>query len=138
MINSKRKGTNGELEFASWLRDNGIKAYRDSASGGGNASKSDVNTSLDTTIEVKTVKKLNLQSVWQKLAINAEKHQNSPLLAIHFDGFPKDKWLMILDNHDWLALIKKPEEEKVTTENRNLKWQLADLKQRITSILKEL
>src|SRR3990167_7298227 len=136
-MNSKRKGNAGENEFSAWLNDNGIKAWKDSMSGGGTREKGDIGNNIDCTIEVKTVKKLNLQSVWQKLSINAGKHQNSPLLAIHFDGFPKDKWLVVLDNHDWLALIKKTEEEKVTTENRNLKWRLLDLKQRIQSVLKE-
>ena len=75
MINAKRKGTNGELAFASWLRENGIKAYRDSASGGGNASKSDINSSIDCTIEIKTVKKINLHEVWKKLSINASNAQ---------------------------------------------------------------
>src|SRR3990167_5036662 len=131
MMNSKKKGNAGENEFSAWLNDNGIKAWKDSMSGGGTREKGDIGNNIDCTIEVKTVKKLNLQSVWQKLAINAEKHQNSPLLAIHFDGFPKDKWLMVLDNYDWLTLIKKPEEEKVTTENRNLGYSLKLLKENI-------
>ena len=138
MIGSKKKGNAGENAFSNWLNDNGIRAWKDSMSGGGTREKGDVGNNIDATIEVKTVKKLNLQGVWQKLAINASQHQNSPLLAIHFDGFPKDKWLMVLDNHDWLTLIKKPEEERITTENRNLKWKLKTLKEQITSVLKEL
>ena len=63
-INAKRKGNNGELDFAAWLRSKGVKDYRDSASGGGNGNKSDISTDTEFGFEVTKVAKLNLQEAW--------------------------------------------------------------------------
>ena len=105
MINAKRKGNKGEHEFARWLESNGIKAFRNSMSGG-SIWKGDIANSLDLTIEVKTVKKLNVMDAWKQVSKDASVAHNSPILAIHYDGRPKGEWLMVLDNNDWLELIK--------------------------------
>ena len=56
MINVKKKGNKGENKFANWLVKNGIKAWKDSASGGGNNEKADIGNNLNLHFEVKTVK----------------------------------------------------------------------------------
>jgi len=104
-MNSKRKGNRGEHDFAHWLMDNGIKAYRNSMSGG-SLWKGDISNNLDITIEVKTVKKMNVMDAWKQVSKDAGIAHNAPVLAIHFDGRPKGEWLMIMHNEDWLDLIK--------------------------------
>lgn len=105
-MNSKKKGNHGEHELAHWLVENGIKAFRNSMSGG-SIWKGDIANSLDLTIEVKTVKRINLLEAWAQVNTDASKARNSPLLAIRFDHMPKREWLMVLHSEDWLNLIKK-------------------------------
>lgn len=108
-INAKKKGNAGEHAFAHWLEDNGIKAFRNSMSGG-SIWKGDIANNLDLTIEVKTVKKINLIKCWRQVSKDASMAHNSPLLAIHMDGMPQNNWLMVLDSNDWLELIKNNEQ----------------------------
>lgn len=75
MIGSKKKGNAGENNFSNWLNDNGIRAWKDSMSGGGTREKGDIGNGIDCTIEIKTVKKINLHEVWKKLSINASNAQ---------------------------------------------------------------
>src|SRR3990167_1160259 len=109
MINSKKKGNIWENRLANWLRDNGIKAYKDGASGGGSREKADVGNDLNIHFEVKGVKKISLHSVWKKACHECTKTHNEPVLAIHFDGMPDDKFLMVLDNDHFLDLLTKNE-----------------------------
>ena len=104
-INAKRKGNNGELAFAEWLRSKGVKAYRDSASGGGNGNKSDISTDTDFGFEIKTVKKINLMEAWHQCDTSAGMNKTVPCLAIRFDGMPKDQWLMVLNSEDWAEYV---------------------------------
>lgn len=107
MVNVKKKGNRGENNFANWLRDNGVKAWKDGASGGGSREKGDIVNNIDCTIEVKTVKKLNLQQAWRQVEKASSIHHNEPVLAIHFDGMPKDQWLVVIHSEDWVEKIKK-------------------------------
>ncbi len=104
-MNAKKKGNAGEHEFAHWLMDNGIKAFRNSMSGG-SVWKGDIANNLDLTIEIKTVKKINLMEAWRQVNRDASIAHNSPLLAIRFDGMPKREWLMVVHSEDWLELTK--------------------------------
>lgn len=104
-MNAKKKGNAGEHEFAHWLIENGIKAFRNSMSGG-SVWKGDIANSIDLTIEIKTVKKINLMEAWRQVARDSSIAHNSPLLAIHFDGMPKKNWLIVLNSEDWIELIK--------------------------------
>jgi Holliday junction resolvase len=115
MINAKKKGNKGENAVANWLRDNGIKAWRDNASGGGSREKGDVGNNIDLSIEVKTVKKINLQEAWKQVKHASVIHHNEPALFIHFDLMPKNKWLVVMDSDDWLYFMKKAKgiDEKV-------------------------
>ena len=109
-MNVKKKGNHGENEFANWLQDNGIKAWRNSSSGAG-LYKGDINNSLDYTFEIKTVKRINLQEAWRQVNKDSSIAHNTPVLAIHFDNMPKREWLMVMHSEDWLDLIKKNELE---------------------------
>jgi len=102
-MNAKKKGNHGENLFANFLRDNGFKAYRDSASGA-STHKSDIVNGLDYSIEVKTVKKLNLKEAWKQVSRDSSIAHNSPLLAIHLDGMPENEWIIGLHSNDWVDL----------------------------------
>lgn len=112
MINAKKKGNAGEHELAHWLIANDIKAFRNSMSGG-SVWKGDIANPLDLTIEVKTCKKINLKDCWRQVSKDASIAHNSPLLAVHFDGMPKNNWLMVMDSNDWIELIKLREKHKL-------------------------
>lgn len=104
-INVKKKGNRGEHAFAHWLERNGLKAFRNSMSGG-SIWKGDIANNLNLTIEIKTVKAINLHKAWKQVEKDSSMARNSPLLAIHFDSMPKDTWLIVLHSEDWLDLIK--------------------------------
>lgn len=103
-MNAKRKGNAGEHAFAHWLMSKGIKAFRNSMSGG-SIWKGDIANNLDLTIEVKTVKKLNLQECWRQVERDASIAHNSPVLAIKFDKMPKNEWLIVLHSDDFIEYI---------------------------------
>lgn len=105
-INAKKKGNAGEHEFAHWLISHGFKAFRNSMSGG-SVWKGDIANDLDLTIEVKTVKSINVKKAFAQVHKDASIAHNSPLLAIRFDGMPPRNWLVILNSEDWIELMKK-------------------------------
>ena len=104
-MNVKKKGNHGENTFANWMQANGIKMYRNSSSGSG-MQKGDINNNLDMTIEIKTVKKLNLQEAWYQVNRDASIAHNMPVLAVHYDGMQKDTWLVVIHSNDWLEYVK--------------------------------
>lgn len=104
-MNAKKKGNAGEHAFAHWLLSKGVKAFRNAMSGG-SVWKGDIANDRDLTIEVKTVKKINLQEAWRQVSRDASIAHNSPVLAIRFDNMPKNEWLVVLHSEDWAELIK--------------------------------
>ncbi len=106
MINAKKKGNRGENALANYMQTQGIPMWRNSSSGGG-MQKGDINNNLDMTIEVKTVKKLNLQEAWYQVNRDASTAHNMPVLAIHYDGMRKDNWIVCIDSEDFIDMLKK-------------------------------
>lgn len=115
-MNVKKKGNRGENLFAEFLRDNGFKAYRDSASGG-STHKSDIVNGLDYSMEVKTVKKIGLQEAWRQVSRDSSIAHNAPLLAIHFDGMPEKEWIICLHSNDWIEMEKLTRDRPVSLQN---------------------
>ena len=111
MINSKKKGNLWENRLANYLRDNGIKAWKDSASGAGSRERGDIGNNLDFTIESKAAKNIKLMDWWRQVGHSASMHRNSPVLFIHQDGMARDSWLVVMESGDWLELIKKANEK---------------------------
>ena len=136
-MNPKKKGNRGENNWANWLIDNGIKAWRDNQSGGGDREKSDVGNSINCHFEIKTVKKLNVKQAWKQAEENSLKTKTTPHLVIHFDGMPEDKWLIVMDNYDWLELIRG--EKKVATDyhDPSKKYRLLRLIDAIKAVVKD-
>lgn len=135
-INVKKKGNRGENTFAEWLRSKGIKAYRDSASGGGNGNKSDIATDSEFGFEVKTVKALNLKKAWQQCDTCAGMNKTVPVLAVHFDGMPKDDWLMVMNNHDWIEYVQGNESVEQDYEDPRKKYAIQNAIQSLKTLLK--
>lgn len=106
MVNVKKKGNVWENKLANWLIDNGIKAWKDAQSGGGNREKGDVGNNIDMTMESKAAKKIELMSWWKQVVASASKHKNSPVLFIHQDGMPDNEWLVVMHSEDWMDLVK--------------------------------
>ena len=111
MLNAKKKGNKGEHELAHWLVENGVKAFRNSMSGG-SVWKGDIANNLDLTIECKTVKKINLQEAWYQVSRDASIAHNTPILAIHFDGMGKQQWLITMHSEDFLEYLKYKQNDR--------------------------
>lgn len=128
MINAKKKGNKGENAFANWLIKNGIKAWRDGASGGGHNEKADIGNNLNLHFEVKTVKRIGLMEVWKKALLECQKTHNLPVLAIHFDGMPEEEWLMVISSQHFLELLQgESEPVDMTYEDPKKKWAIKNL-----------
>lgn len=74
---------------------------------GGSIWKGDIANNLDLCIEVKTVKKLNLQDAWFQVNTDSSKSHATPVLVVHYDGMPKDSWLVVMESSDWIEHVKK-------------------------------
>lgn len=105
-MNAKKKGNAGEHAFAHWLISKGFNAFRNTMSGG-SVWKGDIGNNLDLTIEIKTVKRINLQECWRQVERDASIAHNSPVLAVRFDKMPKDEWLVVLHSEDWAEMLRK-------------------------------
>lgn len=105
VIASKKKGNKGEHSLAHFLESHGIKAFRNSMSGG-SIWKGDIANDINLTIEVKTVKHLSLMEAWKQVNRDASIARNTPLLAVHFDHMPKDEWLMVMHSNDLVEYLK--------------------------------
>lgn len=138
MPNSKKKGNAGENKFANWLIDNGIKAWKDGASGGGNREKADVGNNLNLHFEVKTVKKINLLEVWKKALHECVKTHNNPVLAIHFDNMPENEWLMVVSSDHFLDLLGGENKADMSYEDPKKKWAVQNLIESAKKVVKLL
>ena len=137
MVNSKKKGNHFENVWANWLIDNGIKAWKDGASGGGNREKGDVGNGLNLHMEIKAVQKINLQKVWKKALHECEKTHNNPLVAIHFNGMPEQDYIVVISNHDWQELIKGESAPVDSTyEDPKQKWAIQNAITALKKLLK--
>ena len=138
MINAKKKGNHWENVWANWLKDNGVRAFKDNMSGGGNREKGDVSNDLNLHMEIKAVKGINLKKVWDKAEIECQKTHNEPLIAIHFDGMRDDEFLVVINNYNWLDLIKGNTPQITTYTDPKLKWAIQGLIEACKKVLKLL
>lgn len=136
MLNAKKKGNRGENVFANWLVDNGIKAWKDSASGGGNNEKGDIGNNLNIHFEVKTVKKIGLMEVWKKATLECQKTHNAPVLAIHFDGMPEKEWLMVIHSEHFLELLNGGSPIETVYDDPKKKWAVQNLIESAKKVIK--
>lgn len=118
-INSKKKGNKWENKLANWLADNGFKAWKDGASGGGTREKGDIGNNLDMTIESKAYKQIKLMEWWRQVDKSASIHRNQPVLFIHQDGMPDNEWLVTMHSEDWIEMLKQARSSKQVSTNKS-------------------
>lgn len=136
-MNSKRKGSNNELELAAFLRVKGLNVWRDSGSGSGTREKGDLNNDMGFTMEAKCGKSINLWKAWQQVDYASTMNRGIPVLIIRRDGMAKYDWLVVMHIEDWVAQIQG---EKVgsTYEDPKIKYAAQKLKQAAHDMMKYL
>src|SRR3990167_10952097 len=144
-MNAKKKGNKGENAFANWLQTHGIKAYKNSSSGG-NEWKSDIHNDLGLNLEVKTCKRINLLECWKQTDRDSSLAKTEPVLAIHFDGMPEGEWLIVQHSEDWVEGLKTRsqtphnalQQDFTPQADRTLKYEMDKLRAQISKVSKLL
>lgn len=139
-MNAKKKGNRWENNLKNWLLDNGIKAWKDGMSGGGDKEKGDVGNNLDFTIESKASKNIKLMEWWKQVDKSANIHNNTPVLFIHKDGMGEREWLVVMHSDDWIERIVEAEpvkrQEVLSDEKREMQWKLQQVVTSCKQLLK--
>ena len=102
MTNSRRKGKEGELEWAKFLRSHGYDAHRGQQYKGGGDSP-DVTGLPGIHQEVKRVEKLNVHDAMDQSRRDAADAE-IPIVAHRRD---RKSWLVTMDAEDFLNLYKR-------------------------------
>ena len=119
-INSRRKGKDGELEFARLLNDRfGPTAEaRRSQQFMGTAQSADVTSNLPFHFEVKRCDKLMFRDWWSQL--RSEATEKMGVLAFRWNNGP---WIIAMDADDWCNVVRESDffctECTTTTETKN-------------------
>ena len=101
-INSKKKGSRGELEFANWLKDKfKLKARRGQQFSGGEDSPDVICEDLpDIHLEIKRTERLHLYD-----AIEQASRDSGTALPLVFHRKSRKPWVAILDAYSCIELI---------------------------------
>ena len=102
MTNSKRKGKNGELEFAHFLQDHGYKARR-TQQYSGTEGTSDVVGLPGHHIEVKRNERLNVYKAVEQALRDSEGTGLIPIVAHRRN---RGEWLITLRAEDYLQTVR--------------------------------
>ena len=103
-INSKQKGKRGELEWASFCRDQGYNSNRTvQYNGKADKSKGDVDGLPGVHIEVKRTEKLSLYDALIQANRDA-KQDEIPIVAHRRNNC---EWVIIMDAEDWFKLFRE-------------------------------
>jgi len=103
-INSKKKGSKGELEFANLCKQYGFKTRRSQQYSGIDInSDADVIGLPDIYIEVKRLEKINVDLVMDKLR-DDNKTDDYGILAHRKNN---KGWLVTMDFDDWMEIYKR-------------------------------
>lgn len=139
MINSKRKGNQGERDWAKFLRERGLdkNAWRNYGSGS-TSYKSDVVNKLGYNFEVKVGKHFSLPAALKQTQRDADMSHSIPSIPFHLDGMRDDEWWIVLDAYEWADLLKRSKEPIIKEPDRQLSWDLKALKNAIARVQKWL
>ena len=137
--NPKRKGNQGERNWAKFLREQNLDkgAWRNYGSGS-TIYKSDVVNKLGYNFEVKVGKHFSLPKAIKQTERDAEMSHTKPAIPFHLDGMRDDEWWVILDAYNFADLLKRAEEPKLKEMDRKMKWKIQRLIQSAKVVLKEL
>lgn len=105
MTNSRRKGADGEREFASLCREHGYSGVRRTAQYCGNTGDAaDVVGLPGIHVEVKRVERLNLENAMAQAVHDAAKKAHRPVVAHRKNNC---EWLITMRASDWFALFRE-------------------------------
>lgn len=102
-MNSKQKGKRGELEWASFCREQGYDCRRTAQYCGRTGDASDVVGLPGVHQEVKRVERLNISEAIQQAKRDAASGE-MPVVAHRRNG---ERWLVTMDADDWFALYRE-------------------------------
>lgn len=102
MINSKRKGKNGELEFAKYCQKQGYKVRRTAQFCGNSGEAADCVGLPGIHIEVKRNEHLNIHDAMSQ-AVNDHKKNTLPIVAHRKNN---TDWLITMRADDWFAIYR--------------------------------
>lgn len=106
-INSRRKGIDGELEFANLLKEHGFEDARRSQQYSGAGHTADVVGLSGIHIEVKRSETLNINNAVEQCHRD-KKETELGIVAHRKNG---TKWLVTMTFAEWIKLYKKGEEK---------------------------
>lgn len=106
MINSKRKGANGELEFAKLCSEHGFNSRRTQQYCGNTGDAADIVGLPGIHVEVKRVEALNITKAMEQSERDAhEKGDNEIPIVAHRKN--RADWLITMKASDWLSMFTK-------------------------------
>lgn len=103
MVNSKRKGKEGELEWAKFCQEQGYEVRRTQQYAGRTEESADCIGLPGIHQEVKRVEKLNIYDAI-KQAMNDCRGKNRPIVAHRKN---KEDWLVTMNAYDWFDLYRE-------------------------------
>lgn len=137
------KGKELEKHIYQMIRDKGLddKATRTPGSGSGKE-KGDIHTKLlicgrQAVIECKNQKTLKLQN-WLKQNEKEAMGYGEPIVVFHLPQTPLDASYAVLNVETLLDLIKKSQEPKLKEPDKQFKWDLNNLKNAISKVMKNI
>lgn len=104
MTNGKRKGKNGELEFARLCRDEGFDARRTAQYCGKTGDAADVIGLPGVHVEVKRVERLNVSDAMAQAVRDSAKSGKVPIVAHRKNN---EGWLVTMRAQDWFKLYRE-------------------------------
>lgn len=106
MINSKRKGAKGELEFAKLCSEHGWESRRTQQYCGNTGDAADIVGLPGIHVEVKRVEALNINKAMEQSERDAhEKGDNEIPIVAHRKN--RADWLITMKASDWLPMFTK-------------------------------
>ena len=102
-VNSKRKGKEGELEAARFLKAHGFDARRGRQHKGTDDSPDVIHTIPGVHLEVKRRQAFNLYDA----IVKAEHERNNEQIPAVMHRKNRQEWLVTLFAEDWLEIMKK-------------------------------
>lgn len=103
-VNSKRKGADGEREFANLCKEHGFDVRRTQQYCGKTGDASDCVGLPNIHIEVKRVQALNIDKAMAQ-AIHDSEHNNVMPIVAHRKN--NAKWLITMRADDWFEMYKE-------------------------------
>lgn len=109
MTNSRRKGADGEREFASLCRKHGYSGVRRTAQYCGNTGDAaDLVGLPGIHVEVKRVEQLNVHRAMEQAVRDSAESDDVPIVAHRKNG---KKWLITMRAEDWFKMYRKVDKD---------------------------